>query len=161
MKTASTKTTVEIRWLIRPDMPEVLQIEQASFGNPWSEEDFLANLRDRRTIGMVAEHDQKILGFMVYELRHSRFHLLRIAVDPKHRHQSIGTQMIRRLVHKLSLQNRKAIITEVRETNLDALLFLRSQRFLAVDLIRDCYADTGEDAILMRYEIHPENEVVT
>ena len=45
---------VHIRWMIRRDMPEVLQTEQESFEHSWTEEDFLRCLRQRNCIGMVA-----------------------------------------------------------------------------------------------------------
>jgi len=44
---------VHIRWMIRRDMPEVLDIESGSFEFPWSEEDFIRCLRQRNCIGMV------------------------------------------------------------------------------------------------------------
>jgi len=37
----------QIRWLIRRDMTEVLEIENASFEYTWNEEDFLHCLRQR------------------------------------------------------------------------------------------------------------------
>ena len=40
---------------------------------------------------------------------------------------------------------------EVRETNLDAQLFFRAQGFRAVNVLRDFYEDTTEDAYLMQY----------
>ena len=67
---------VHIRWMIRRDMPEVLGIEEGSFGAPWTEEDFLRCLRQRNCIGMVAEHGERIAGFMVYELHKNRLHIL-------------------------------------------------------------------------------------
>ena len=60
---------VHIRWMIRRDMPEVLQAEQQSFEYAWTEDDFLRCLRQRNCIGMVAEHQDRIVGFMIYELR--------------------------------------------------------------------------------------------
>ena len=59
---------VHIRWMIRRDMAEVLAIEADSFEYPWSEDDFIRCLRQRNVIGMVAELDDRIVGFMVYEL---------------------------------------------------------------------------------------------
>ena len=53
---------VHIRWMIRRDMPEVLQTEQLSFEYAWNEEDFLRCLRQRNCIGMVAEHGEKVEG---------------------------------------------------------------------------------------------------
>ena len=72
---------VHIRWMIRRDMPEVLQIEGESFEFPWSEEDFLRCLQQRNCIGMVAEHEENVVGFMIYELHKSRLHLLNFAVS--------------------------------------------------------------------------------
>lgn len=154
--TVQMKTEVQIRWLIRRDMPEVLKIEQMSFGNPWEDEDFLSCLRQRNCIGMVAEDEHQILGFMIYELHKGRLTLIRLAVHPEHRRHGIGTQMIRRLVEKLNRQRRTEIITEVRESNLDAQLFFRSRRFIAIQIFREAY-ENKEDGYLFSYQLHPEN----
>ena len=76
---------VHIRWMIRRDMPEVLKIEAGSFEFPWSEEDFIRCLRQRNCIGMVAEHDERVVGFMIYELHKSRLHIINFAVHPTFR----------------------------------------------------------------------------
>ena len=51
------KLSIQIRWMIRKDMPAVLQIERDSFEYHWQEEDFLSCVRQRNCIGMVAETD--------------------------------------------------------------------------------------------------------
>ena len=66
---------VHIRWMIRRDMPEVLDIESESFEFPWSEDDFIRCLRQRNCIGMVAELDDQVVGFMIYELHKTRLHI--------------------------------------------------------------------------------------
>jgi ribosomal-protein-alanine N-acetyltransferase len=147
---------VHIRWMIRRDMPEVLQIEQQSFEFPWSEEDFIRCLRQRNCIGMVAEYDERVVGFMIYELHKSRLHILNFAVSPDCRRQAIGEQMIAKLISKLSSQRRNRIMLEVRETNLDAQLFFRDAGFRAISVLRDFYDDTTEDAYLMQYRYQPE-----
>ena len=106
---------VQIRWLIRRDMQEVLRIESASFEFPWTDEDFLCCLRQRNCIGMVAEHDHKIVGFMIYELHKSRLQILNFAVAPEVRLRGIGSQMVLRLIDKLSQQRRNEILLECRE----------------------------------------------
>jgi len=148
---------VHIRWMIRRDMPEVLQIEDRSFEFPWSDEDFVRCLRQRNCIGMVAEHDERIVGFMIYELHRNKLHILNFAVHDDLRRRSVGSQMIRKLVSKLSHQRRNRIVLEVRETNLSAQLFFRNHGFRAVSLLRQFYEDTPEDAYLMQYS-HECNE---
>jgi ribosomal-protein-alanine N-acetyltransferase len=143
--------------MIRRDMPEVLQIEDRSFEFPWSDEDFVRCLRQRNCIGMVAEHDERIVGFMIYELHRNKLHILNFAVHDDLRRRSVGSQMIRKLVSKLSHQRRNRIVLEVRETNLSAQLFFRNHGFRAVSLLRQFYEDTPEDAYLMQYS-HECNE---
>lgn len=142
---------LQIRWLIRRDMQDVLEIERESFEFPWSEEDFLCCLRQRNCIGMVAESDDRIVGFMIYELHKSRLHVLNFAVSSEFRRAGVGQKMIQRLVDKLSQQRRKEIVVEVRESNLAAQLFFQSQGFFAISVLRGRYDDTTEDAYIMRY----------
>lgn len=146
---------VHVRWMIRRDMPEVLAIENDCFEFPWSEDDFLRCLRQRNCIGMVADFDDEVAGFMIYELHKTRLHLLNFAVSARHRRRKVGTRMLGKLLGKLSAQRRTRIILEVRETNLPAQLFFRERGFRAVSLLRDFYEDTTEDAYLMQYRHRP------
>lgn len=69
---AKEQYRVHVRWMIRRDMPDVVAIEELSFdAGRWCEDDFLACLRQRNAIGMVAEHGDVITGFMIYELSKS------------------------------------------------------------------------------------------
>ncbi len=144
---------VHIRWMIRRDMPEVLRIEHESFEFPWCEEDFIRCLRQRNCIGMVAECEDRVVGFMIYELHKSRLQILNFCVHEDFRRAGVGGQMIQKLISKLSLQRRARIMLEVRETNLPAQFFFRSQSFRAITLLRDFYEDTAEDAYLMQYQL--------
>ena len=150
-RTEKEQVRVHIRWMIRRDMPEVLQAEQASFEFPWTEEDFLRCLRQRNCIGMVAEQGERVVGFMIYELHKAKLHILNFAVHPAWRRFGIGAQMVSKLISKLSSHRRTRITLEVRETNLTAQLFFRSQAFRAVRVLRSYYEDSGEDAFLMLY----------
>jgi ribosomal-protein-alanine N-acetyltransferase len=143
---------VHIRWMIRRDMPEVLEIERESFEFPWFEEDFIRCLRQRNCIGMVAEHAEHVVGFMIYELHKTRLHILNFSVAASLRHRSVGTQMIEKLVGKLSSQRRTEITLEVRETNLGAQVFFRQGGFRATNVLRDFYDDSTEDAYVMQYQ---------
>ena len=144
---------IHIRWMIRRDMPEVLNIEQGSFEFPWSEDDFIRCLRQRNCIGMVAEHENRIVGFMIYELHKNQLHILNFAVRPDYRRRGVGRQMGDKLVGKLSQQRRSRIVLEVRETNLAAQIFFRKLGFRAMSVLRDYYDDTTEDAYVMHYRL--------
>ncbi len=150
---------VHIRWMIRRDMAEVLQIERESFEYPWIDEDFIRCLRQRNCIGMVAEHEGRVVGFMIYELHRTRIHVLNFAVSRICHRLGVGSQMIAKLIAKLSAQRRSRILLEVRETNLDAQLFFRENGFRAISILRNFYDDTPEDAYLMQYRHRTEKAV--
>ncbi|MFO0941070.1 MAG: ribosomal protein S18-alanine N-acetyltransferase [Pirellulales bacterium] len=120
---------------------------------PLEEEEFICCLRQRNCIGMVAEMNDEVVGFMIYELHKNRLHLLNFAVNPNLRRSGIGSAMMDKLAGKLSSDRRNRIVLEVRETNLDAQLFFKKLGFRAISVLRDFYEDTTEDAYLMQFRL--------
>ena len=145
-------TGVHIRWMIRRDMPEVMRTERASFEFAWTEDDFLRCLRQRNCIGMVAEQNDVVVGFMIYELHRTRLNVLNFAVHPTVRRQGIGGMLVAKLVYKLISHHRQKITLAVRERNLGAQMFFRSHAFQATKLLRNYYEDSGEDAYQMEFQ---------
>lgn len=158
METKPTSMSVHIRWMIRRDMPAVLGIEKSCFEFAWNEDDFIRCLRQRNCIGMVAEEDDRVVGFMIYELHKNRLHILNFAVHAENRRMGVGQAMVSKLLGKLSHERRNRIMLEVRETNLEAQLFFKSIGFRAISVLRDFYDDTDEDAYLMQYRYQPTAE---
>ncbi|RMF93036.1 MAG: ribosomal-protein-alanine N-acetyltransferase [Planctomycetota bacterium] len=154
-----TTVRVLVRWMSLRDLPDVLPIEEASFEFPWTYDEFKAMLFSRNVVGMVAEFENEIVGYMLYELHRSQIRLLNFAVAPGWRRRGVGTQMILKLVGKLSAQRRTRIVLEVRETNLPAQLFFREMGFRATALLRNHYADTPEDAYRMVYRYQSRQDV--
>lgn len=141
-----------VRWMIRKDMSDVLAIENEAFEFPWFEEDFIRCLRQRNCIGMVATFGARLVGFMVYELHKTRLHIMNFAVASEFRRRGVGRQMVTKLVWKLSPQRRTRLTLEIRESNLDAQLFFRSQGFRATMVMRGFYEDSDEDAYLFSFK---------
>lgn len=152
---------VHIRWLIRRDLPELLDIESRSFDRPWADHDFIRHQRRRNCIGMVGEAPARrngkridaVLAYMVYELRKREIILVRLAVHPRGRRRTIGGQMLAELTAKLSYQRRRRIVVHVRETDLPAQLFFRDQGFRATAIEPRYFFDTDEDAFVMQYQV--------
>lgn len=145
------KSKLDVRWMILSDMPEVLEIEHGSYVNGWTEEEFLRCLRVRNCIGMVAEQDERVVGFMLYELQKKSLAILNFAVHSHYRRRGVGTRLIGKLVSKLCMDRRKLITVDIRETNLTAQLFLRDCGFFAMSSVTGMYDDTGEDGYCFEY----------
>lgn len=148
----------DVRWMIRRDMPQVLAIEQKSFDIHWTEEDFVNCLRQRNCIGMVAEIELAVVGYMIYQLEKDSLYVLNFAVAPKWRRHRVGESMFATLVKKLSQQRRHTIRLEVRESNIGAQQFYRAMGMRAVKVLREHYIDVGEDAYQFKLTIKPPDE---
>lgn len=144
---------VHIRWMIRRDMPYLLEIERLSFMRPWSEEDFLRFLRKRGCIGMVAEGDDPnlvLVGFMFYEKHKTHLELHNFAVHPDHRRLGIGRQMADKIESKVGTIRRTRVLLKITENNLEGQLFFQAMGYRAISVLPDYY-DDGADAYLMEY----------
>lgn len=158
-----------IRWMIRKDMSEVLDIESKSFRNSMDEDEFLKLLRSRLCIGMVAEsiHSDEevltakcqtawgrpyknkysdVLGFMIYELSRPHLTIIDFAIHPDYRRLGIGTELFNRLTSKLD-DRRTSLLFPVSEYSDEGLLFLRKMGCVCEDFSRDA----GEYTYLMKF----------
>jgi ribosomal-protein-alanine N-acetyltransferase len=124
-----------IRWFIKRDMPEVLEIEQSLGEQAWCEEDILHHLRQRDTIGMVYDLGDRLLGYMLYRLAKHSIELVRLVIHPGYRKVGVGANLIQRLVSKLSRHKRTFLGVNVSEQDLAAQLFLKACGLLAVRVI--------------------------
>ena len=154
--TMSKTIRPHVRWMIGRDMEEVLEIENLCFEFPWSEEDFIRCLRQRNVMGLAAEVGPRVAGMMLYEIHSTRLVVLNLAVLPAVQRLGVGRSMVEKLKSHLLPGKRTRLVTEVRETNLDAQLFFRAMGFRAVDVLRDfydTYSGATEDAILFQYRL--------
>jgi ribosomal-protein-alanine N-acetyltransferase len=150
---------IHVRWMIRQDIPEVLAVESAC-PHPWGEQDLLTTLWRREVIGMVAEREDRVLGFMVYALRRTSLDLLRFAVHPDYRRRQVGSEMLHRMGSKLSSHRRNCILTVVRESDLGLQLFLKYHGFKAVRVLRRYFGDEdGYRMVFSLEELLPHNRI--
>lgn len=157
--TVKAPITVQIRWMIRADMPQVVPISTESFDEPWSHEDFVSYLRIQSVIGMVATSRETgdVLGYMVYQLCDNRISLWRVAVKPDYRRRGIGRQMIDKLISKLQRHKRSKLTHLVPESNLQAQLFLKALGLRYRKTVRHRNMEPDEDSLyLMSYRLPKE-----
>jgi ribosomal-protein-alanine N-acetyltransferase len=137
--------------MIRKDLQRVLEIENLCFEFPWSDNDFMVCLRERNHIGLVIEHQDSVVGFIIYELQKHKLNILTIAIHPDYQNYDFGSTLVEYLIQKLSADKRTCITTSVRETNLIAQLFFKKIGFKWIKTIHKPYEDTEEDSYLMQF----------
>ncbi len=144
-------TTTSLRWMIRADLDAVLSIAKESFENPWSREEFRIALRQSNCAAMVAERNEEVVGYMVYELHKTSIELLNFAVRGRSCRLGVGTVMIDRLKSKVDYQKRNRIVLEIKERNLGGQLFFRQAGFVCTSVLHGWYADTEDAAYRFEY----------
>lgn len=155
MKTAHEPEThrTHVRWLIRRDMTDVLRIERESYQCPWTEDDFLKHLRQRNCVGHVAEYENRVVGFVIYELHKGFVHITNMAVDPDCRGRGFGRALMDKMKAKITLHHRTRLRCIVRESNLGSQLFLRRMKMRATKTLRNYCDDPQEDAYLFVWRL--------
>ena len=158
---------MNIRFLVRRDLPTVLSIDKLCFEYNWSEEDFIKCISQKHCTGVVIEEDRghdetAVIGFMIYERYDTYINLVVVAVTPSHQKMGIGKKLIEeRLFGKLFFEKINRITFNIRESNLDAQLFFKSLGFIATDVLKDFYDLNKEDAYSMEYRRPIEVEEFT
>jgi ribosomal-protein-alanine N-acetyltransferase len=139
------------------DLDRVMMIETLSNEFYLTKEDMVEMLRRKNVVVMVALKDEsvdsEIVGFIIYELMSKRIQVLDMAIHPNYRRMGYGKTLIDKLKDKLSIKKRIKISTEVRESNLSLQLFLKSQNFIAHEILKDYFEDTKEDGYIMQYSL--------
>lgn len=146
-------TQVHVRWSIRMDLPAVVEIDRVTSRFPWTETDFLNALRMRSVIGMVAESNDRIAGFVLYELFPHHLEIRNLAVHPEFQSQGVGSHIVDRMRGKLSTHRRTSLAATVRESNTGGQLFLRAMGFKARHFYRALFPDTGEGGVVFEWRM--------
>ncbi len=146
-------STKSIRWMIRRDLPDVLQIERDCFEFNWTQDDFTECMSFPACNGYVAEQAGSVVAFMVIERLPGNIEILNFAVSPLHQHADFGTIMLRYVIDKAAETKRGTVSLKSRESNHGAHGFFRHHGFKAVGLLRKHYEDSDEDAFLFRLNV--------
>lgn len=100
-------------------------------------------------VWLVAEQNNQIVGFQGIEWKNSlTFHLIRLGVWPKMRHQNIGQALFTAPEKIAKLNNVKYLIFEVRQSNTAQKMYFNCG-YLVTGFKRFYYSHPREDAVLM------------
>jgi ribosomal-protein-alanine N-acetyltransferase len=143
------KTLVNLRWLIRRDFPEVLEIARDASTFPSNEKELISCLRSRTCIGKVAEYGNRIVGFFIYHLGKLRVHLDCFAVAEDMRRGGVGGQIVNNLSQKIAYGRRKFLTTDADESCDLGHRLLKKKGFSGKAVLPNFIENTGADAYWM------------
>jgi ribosomal-protein-alanine N-acetyltransferase len=140
---------MEIRKMTESDLTEVFAIEQETFSDPWSEEDFLSSLNEVNNGYLVAESEGKVVGYCGYWGVLGEGYIYNVAVRKEFRRQQVGYLMLKTLLEQSLKQGIDSFTLEVRVSNEAAIRLYESLGFERAGLRKDFYSKPKEDAVIM------------
>ncbi len=141
---------LDFRRMREADVPRVMQIENAAFSHPWSEDLVRRELtHEFSTVLLAEEPGGPVLGFVICWLVHDELHVLNVAVAPEARRRGVARQLLDRVEAAAREQGGRAALLEVRVSNAPAIALYRSLGYRDVAIRPRYYADDGEDALVM------------
>ena len=132
------------------DVPQVSQLEDQSFENPW-QADFFSDCLEAGYCCRVLEQGGVIQAYGVMSLEARMAHILNLCVRTESRGRGLGHQLLLELLDLAREEWAGAVLLEVRSTNEPALQLYKRMGFRQVDIRRDYYSgpEGSEDALVM------------
>lgn len=144
---------IYIRKMTMADVPEVVNIERASFSTPWSETSFLSELEKESSVCLVATSKRLIVGYICALCILKEGHILTLGVRHGWRRMGIGKKLVLYVLNELSQLGCTNVFLEVRASNNAAKRLYESLGFRVVGLRRRYYAWPDEDAVVMELDL--------
>ena len=139
-----------LRSMKESDLPQVVEIEQATFPTPWPWSSF----RDCVDLGYrcrILEQEGLVQAYGIMAVEAESAHILNLCVRPECRHRGEGRRMLKHLLELAEAAQVKAVYLEVRASNQPAIHLYESAGFVEVG-IRKGYYPVGrerEDALIL------------
>ncbi len=137
-----------VREMTTEDLPYVLEIENSSFSDPWTENMFRGLFDSEVYKNYVAVENNEILGYMSVIATFYVFEIMNIAVKGQARKQGVATLLMNKAKDVALSVGADRIFLEVRSSNLPAKNLYEKSGF-TYDGVRRWYYTDGEDALLM------------
>jgi len=142
------------------DLDQVLAIEEASYPTPWSFSAFLGEVRSEDTSYCLVAVEEGgktsgtiVVAFLCSWIVHDLMQVNNIAVRQDRQGRGLGEEMMRAALAEGRRRRATACFLDVRPANFAARNLYRKLGFQEVGLRHDYYSDTGEDALVMRFDM--------
>lgn len=141
---------ISIRRMEVRDVPQVLEVEKASFTTPWTTDIFYHELTDNRHAHYyVVDLDDRIVGYAGMWVVIDEAQITNIAIHPEFRGYKLGEKLFQHMLLIAVKLGSVRLSLEVRESNLVAQKMYRKFGLVPGGIRKNYYTDNQEDAIVM------------
>lgn len=133
------------------DIDAVLDIERASFTNPWKRSMFESELRNPVSSAYTLKRDfgddETVAAYIIFWVVQGEAHILDLAVHPDCRRRGLGEALLVAALDMMRTRLVFEVFLEVRKSNAPAIALYRKLGFKESFIRRNYYGD--EDALVM------------
>lgn len=146
------------RKMVKADLPQLIAIERAAQGAPWTEETFKLCF-DMSFDGWVIVKDERIAGYIVLSFQADECHVLNVCVAREYQHQGLGRSMMEFALAESVRRHVSIVYLEVRRSNSRAIALYRKLHFIMVGERIDYYQTVSgpEDALIFAISLTPSS----
>ncbi len=139
---------MKLRAWTKGDIPQIAEIENKSFTDPWSEEMLGDCLRYPYYRCFVAEEGGQVCGYCCLILLFEDGEVANIAVAPAYRGRGIARALMEQMHDEAKRGGASRCLLEVRKSNAPAIALYQGYGYTVYG-VRPRYYGDGEDALLM------------
>ena len=143
------ENNIIIRHMTKDDVDAVYNVEENCFVDPWSKDSIRKELKNDLARYLVAEVDNKVVGYIGIWFVVDEGHITNVAVHSNYRGKKIGDKLVSEMVELCKENDLVAITLEVRTSNTVAQNLYRKYGFRMAGIRKEYYSDNKEDAIIM------------
>ena len=114
--------------------------------------DFVSRISDPRYPFLVAEKNDRVVGYVGSQTVVEETDMMNVAVHPDFRRQGIAESLILTLVEGLKSLESHCLTLEVRASNASAIALYEKLGFVHIGLRKNYYRNPKEDALILRKE---------
>lgn len=133
----------------KENIKDVAGLEKECFSTPWSEKSLEEELHNENAHFLVAQKDNKIVGYIGVQSVASECYITNVCVSKDYRNQKIATNLVDRAFRDAILRNDEFITLEVRKSNKEAISLYSKFGFKIEGERKNFYTSPKEDAHIM------------
>ncbi len=140
----------DVRAMTESDLERVMAIEERAYPYPWSRGNFADSLAAGYDAWIFAD-DSGWIGYAVLMWAVDEAHLLNLCVPVELQRRGLGRRLLDWLVGDVAARGARAMMLEVRPSNLAAVGLYRGGGFAPIGVRKDYYpaGPVREDALVM------------
>ena len=136
----------------------VKELLDTCFGDSsWSRDSIRSQLDKNVSYCAVAVDEDKVVGYIAYEIIVDEGSIVELAVLPEYRRKGVGRKLVELML--TSCDGVRTVCLEVRASNTPAVRLYESVGFRPISVRRDYYDSPKEDAVIMVYSLPLEGKV--